>query len=78
MPEGWFTDYGAPGAGKPPDTDGEVGFYFVVPTAFFADPCVGTRPEEWQLAEFGPTVDDLVTLVGNHRKSPRQTVDEPS
>lgn len=64
MPEGWETQYGSPGALKLSDSDGEAGFYFVIPDSIFSDPCVGTAVEgPWELMEVGPSVSDLANAL---------------
>jgi hypothetical protein len=59
MPEGWETQYGAPGAIKHSDQLGELGFYFVTVDAIYSDPCEG----EGELIEVGPNVDDLANAL---------------
>ena len=63
LPAGWETQYGSPGAIKHSDQPGELGFYFVFPDSIFADPCVGTAADPWELMEVGPGVDDLVNAL---------------
>ena len=63
MPEGWETQYGSPGAAKVSDTDGELGFYFVIVDAIYSDPCVGSAGGPEGLMAVGPSVDDLATAL---------------
>jgi hypothetical protein len=55
LPEGWETQYGAPGAIEHSDQLGELGFYFVIVDAIYSDPCQGAG----ELIEVGPSVDDF-------------------
>ena len=62
MPDGWETG-SFPGASKLSDTDDELYFSFMTVDEIFSDPCVGSAPEEWELMEVGPSVDDLVEAL---------------
>ena len=59
LPEGWETQFGAPGAGKISDPDRELYFYFVIVDAIYSDPCEGPG----ELMEVGPGVDDLAEAL---------------
>lgn len=64
MPGGWETDYGAPYAIKSSGPDGAVEFSFMIVDSIFADPCVGSAPDEGgERMEVGPSVDDLAQAL---------------
>jgi len=59
FPEGWTVQHGDIFA-KHPDADETLGFNMFLVDAIFADACEGS---EGELAEVGPSVDDLATAL---------------
>ena len=59
FPEGWTVQHGDTFV-KHPDTDEALGFNMFVVDAIYADACEGS---EGELAEVGPSVDDLATAL---------------